>query len=120
DVLRHLAVLGRAPRHHGRHPGALGERDGTNAHGAEQQGCRRGLAARRHAWIRLVNDSLGRLPHGPILTKYSRMRTLPFAAGAWTPPSRWSDMDFGTSVTLMRGAIVIAGLRLGDFRNEHI
>ena len=57
------AVLGRPPRHHGRHPGALFQRDRADRDGREQP---RGLglgAGRNPAVFRLELDALRRTPH---------------------------------------------------------
>ena len=63
DVIGDDAVVGSAPRHHGRHPGAVFKLQAAHPYGTEKQRARRLPARRPGAGTCGVADTLGRSPH---------------------------------------------------------
>ena len=63
-VISDEALLVGAPRHHGRHPGALGQRQGSHLHGRIEHRIGGLFGTGPGAGVRVVLDFFGRLPHG--------------------------------------------------------
>ena len=63
-VLGDKALVGGAPGHHRRNPGALGKRDRADLHRAEQARFRGDVGAGPGAGFGKPFDTLGRTPHG--------------------------------------------------------